>query len=227
VPADAQLLARVPFLAALSDADRGWLAQRVKRRAFSRGEVIFNKEDPGQALFVVQSGSVRIFVPGAQGNDLTLAIMGPGDFFGDLSLLDGSPRSASAAALADSVVLILDRADFTSLVRSRPEAAMSVLSVLARRLRDVDQMASDLAFQDVGARLARKLLDLAETNGVRRQDGIAVDVPVTQEELANMIGVTRESVNRSLAAFRKQGIIARDGRRLLIRNEAALRERTG
>ncbi len=223
--ANADLLQRVPFLAALAPADREELAANVARRRFRRGDVIFQKEDPSQALFIVEKGSVRIYVPSAQGADLTLAVLGPGDFFGDLSLLDGKPRSAGAAALADASVLALERSDFLKLVRSRPEAAMAVLAVVVQRLRDTDEMASDLAFLDVGGRLAKKLLELAAVNGVQREDGIFVDLALTQEELANMIGVTRESVNRNLSVFRRLGLIKSEGRRFVLRDPAALRRR--
>ena len=219
------LLRRVPFLAVLEPADREALTQSVSRKRFRRGDIIFQKEDPAQSLFIIEKGSVRIFFPGAQGADLTLAVLGPGDFFGDLSLLDGRPRSAGAAALADTNLLILERSDFMALLLSRPEAATAVLARVAQRLRDTNETASDLAFLDVAGRLAKKLLDLAAGNGVPRRDGILLDIPLTQEELANMIGVTRESVNRNLSLFRRLGMIASEGRRLVLRDPAALRRR--
>jgi CRP/FNR family cyclic AMP-dependent transcriptional regulator len=217
------LLERVPFLAALPRDDLRWLSERVRRRRFARGDLIFQKDDPGQSLFIIESGSVRIYVPGTQGADLTLAVMGEGDFFGDMSLLDGRPRSASAAAAADAVLLSLERSDFSSLLQSRPDAAMSILAVIASRLRDSDQMASDLAFLDVSGRLARRLLDLSNTNGVQREDGVLLQVTLTQEELANMIGVTRESVNRNLSMFRRLGLIGREGRKIILRDPKGLR----
>jgi CRP/FNR family cyclic AMP-dependent transcriptional regulator len=220
---DVQLLERVPFLAALPVGDREWLAGCVTRRRFRRGDVVFHKEDPGQSLYIVESGSVRIYLPSPQGADLTLTVLGAGHFFGDLSLLDGSPRSASASALTDSVLLSLERSDFTRLITSRPEAATAVLTVIARRLRETDQMASDLAFLDVGSRLARKLLELATSHGVQRPDGVLLDVSLTQEELANMIGVTRESVNRNLSLLRRLGLVATAGRRLVLRDPEGLR----
>jgi CRP/FNR family transcriptional regulator/CRP/FNR family cyclic AMP-dependent transcriptional regulator len=225
VATEAGLLQRVPLLAALTDADREALARSASRRRFRRGDIIFQKDDPGQSLFIVARGSVRIYVPSTQGADLTLAVLGPGQFFGDLSLLDGRPRSASASALADTSVVAIERSDFVALVRSRPEAAMSVLATVARRLRETDEMASDLAFLDVGGRLAKKLLDLAATSGLRRQDGVLLDMVLTQEELANMIGVTRESVNRNLSLFRRTGLVAKEGRRFVLRDPAGLRRR--
>src|SRR5438876_7921094 len=204
---EANLLLRVPLIAALTDPDRQALARSATRRRYQRGDLIFQKDDPGQSLFIVASGSVRIYVPSSQGADLTLAVFGPGNFFGDLSLLDGRPRSASASALTDTSVVALERSDFVALVRSSPEAAMSVLGVVAQRLRETDEMASDLAFLDVGGRLAKKLLDLAASHGVQQRRGILLDLRLTQEELANMIGVTRESVNRHLSEFRRTGLV--------------------
>ncbi|MEO8456881.1 MAG: Crp/Fnr family transcriptional regulator [Chloroflexota bacterium] len=217
------LLERVPFLAALAQDDLRWLGERARRRRFPRGDIIFQKDDPGQSLFIIESGTVRIYVPGTQGADLTLAVMGEGDFFGDMSLLDGRPRSASAAAATEAVLLSLERNDFTTLIRSRPEAALAILAVIAVRLRESDQMATDLAFLDVSGRLARRLLDLAASNGLQREDGLLLQVSLTQEELANMIGVTRESVNRNLSMFRRLGLIAREGRKIIIRNPDGLR----
>ena len=225
VATEVDLLQRVPLLAALTDVDRQALARSASRRRYRRGDIIFQKDDPGHSLFIVARGSVRIYVPSTQGADLTLAVLGPGHFFGDLSLLDGRPRSASAAALGDTNVVILERSDFVAVIRTRPAAVMSVLAVVVRRLRETDEMASDLAFLDVGGRLAKKLLELAATNGVKRPDGVLLDMPITQEELANMIGVTRESVNRNLSLFRRIGLVAKEGRRFVLRDPAGLRRR--
>ena len=218
-----KLLQRVPFLAALSGEDLRWLAKRVQRRKYRRGDIIFVKDDPGESMFIVEDGAVRIYVPGTQGADLTLATMQPGEFFGDLSLLDGRPRSASAEAARNATLLTLERGDLRELVESRPKAALAILMEIAGRLRETDQMASDLAFLDVSGRLARRLLDLASSNGRDHDDGVLINATITQEELANMIGVTRESVNRNLGMFRRLGLIASEGRRIVVRDEAGLR----
>jgi CRP/FNR family transcriptional regulator/CRP/FNR family cyclic AMP-dependent transcriptional regulator len=224
--ASAELLQRVPLLAALSNADREALAAALGRRRYRRGDIIFQKDEPGQSMFILERGSVRIYVPSAQGNDLILAVLGTGDFFGDLALLDGRPRSASAASIGDTILLSLERADFIALITSRPAAAMAVLEAVSLRLRDTDEMASDLAFLDVGGRLAKKLLELSATHGVQRPaGGTLVDLPITQEELANMIGVTRESVNRNLSNFRRMGLIQNQGRKLIIKDPERLRRR--
>src|SRR5213594_5241017 len=124
---EANLLLRVPLIAALTDPDRQALARSATRRRYQRGDLIFQKDDPGQSLFIVASGSVRIYVPSSQGADLTLAVFGPGNFFGDLSLLDGRPRSAGAAALSEASLVSIERSDFMALLLSRPEAATAVL----------------------------------------------------------------------------------------------------
>jgi CRP/FNR family transcriptional regulator len=118
---------------------------------------------------------------------------------------------------------MLERSDFIALITRRPAAAMAVLEAVAGRLRETDEMASDLAFLDVAGRLAKRLLDLASAHGVQRGGGVLIDLSVTQEDLANMIGVTRESVNRNLSDFRNLGLISNQGRKIIIRDAAGLR----
>ena len=222
----ADLLQNVPFLGPLASEDREALAASVTHRRYRKGDIIFQREDDGQALFIVESGSVRVYFPGAQGSDLTLAVFGPGEFFGEMSLLDGGPRSASAAATVDTVLLALERSDFIAVLTSRPAAALSVLEVVSWRLRGASEMASDLAFLDVGGRLAKKLLDLAGAHGKQVANGTLLDLPLTQEELANMIGVTRESVNRNLGEFRRLGLIGNQGRKFVVLDPKGLRLRS-
>ncbi len=221
------LLRRVPFLAVLTVTDRRALAAAANRRRFGRGEAIFHKDERGESLYIIEEGSVRIYLPSPQGADLTLAVLGAGDFFGEMALLDGGPRSASATALRETATLVLGRADFTAVLQSRPQSAMAVLAAVAQRLREADEMAGDLAFLDVGGRVAKKLLELAAAHGVQRPEGTLLELPLTQEGLANMVGVTRESVNRHLSTLRRQGVIAREGRRFLIRDAEGLRRYIG
>ncbi|MBI2912544.1 MAG: Crp/Fnr family transcriptional regulator [Chloroflexi bacterium] len=221
------LLGKVPFLAVLPPEDRERLAAAVKRRRYARGQTILHKDEPGRSLFLIEEGSVRLYLPGMQGGDLTLAILGAGDFFGELALLDGGPRSASAVTAAETVMLTLDHEDFTTLIQSRPQSATAVLAALAKRLREADEMASDLAFLDVAGRLAKKLLELAQSRGVPRERGTLLDLPLTQEHLASMVGVTRESVNRQLAVFRRLGLVGNEGRRFVLLDPEGLRRYTG
>jgi len=219
----ADLLRRVPFLAVLPDGDRESLAAAARRRRFARGQTIFHKDDPGESLFIIEEGAVRIYLPSPRGSDLTLALLGSGDYFGDLALLDGGPRSASAEATEETATLVLERGDFARLIGSRPESAMAIVAAVARRLRETDEMAADLAFLDVGGRLAKKLLELASTHGVARGRGVMLDLPLTQDELASMLGVTRESVNRQLARFRRLGLVGAEKRRFLVLDAEGLR----
>ncbi len=218
-----ELLARVPFLAALPSADRENLAAAGQRRRIAKGQTVFHKDDAGQSLFIIEEGAVRIYLPSVQGADLTVAVLGAGDFFGDAALLDGGPRSASAAALEDTVTFTVDRADFIELLESRPKAAMAVLAAVTQRLREADEMAADLAFLDVAGRLAKKLLELAQSHGVPLERGIRLTLPLTQEDLASMVGITRESANRHLSAFRRRGLIDSRGRYVVILDPDGLR----
>ncbi len=220
------MLRSVPFLAVLPEADFEALAGTAKRRRFKRGETVFHKDDPGNSFFVIESGSFRIYMPGPEGSDLILAILGPGDYVGELSLLDGQPRSASAAADEKSEALVLLRADFFKIVSARPEAALAVMVSVVERLRQADEAMADLAFLDVKGRLAKKLLELAAKHGEPTPRGIQVNLFLTQEELAQMVGVTRESVNRHIASFRELGMIDVKGRQFLILQPEELRKRT-
>ena len=220
------MLRSVPFLAVLPEADFEALAGTAKRRRFNKGETVFHKDDPGNSCFVIESGSFRIFIPGPEGSDLILAILGPGDYVGELSLLDGQPRSASAAADEKSEALVLWRDDFLRILSSRPEAALAVMVSVAERLRQADEAMADLSFLDVTGRLAKKLLELAAKHGEPTARGIQVNLSLTQEELAQMVGVTRESVNRHITLFRELGMIDVKGRQFLILQPEELRKRT-
>jgi CRP-like cAMP-binding protein len=193
------LFAEVP----LGDLDE--LTVGLRRRRYARGQVIFTEGDPGTNLCVVEEGRVRISVSSEDGKELVLRLLGPGEFFGELSLLDGEPRSADAVAHDPCQLLLLQRDDFLRFVESRPRVALALLAVLSRKLRLTTHQAQDVAFLDVPARVARTLLDLAE-GGAASADGAC---RLTQAELAATIGVTRESVNRWLGYFEQRGLVRR------------------
>lgn len=219
---EVELLRRAPFLAVLGRRDIADLAAAARRRRFRRGETVFQREDAGDALYIIDEGAVRIYLPSPRGAELTLAVLGPGDMFGEMAFLEGkSGRAASAAALEDTETVMLRRADFLRLLRARPGAGIAVLEVLARRLRETNDKAGDLVFLDVNGRLAKRLLELAE-RGSPGPSGVVLP-PMTQEQLANLVGVTRESVNRHLRLFRSEGLVGGQGRRLVILDAEGLR----
>ena len=223
---DPSVLARVGLFAELSADELAVLWVRLRRRMFAKDQIIFAEGDPGTSLYLVETGRVKISLASPEGKELVLNILGPGDFFGELALLDGEPRSADAVAQEPSQLLLLGREDFVSFVESSPMVAMGLLTAVGRWLRRSTQVARDGALLDVPSRLARVLLDLAEPRGEPVDEKSMVVAPrLTQSELAAMIGATRESVNKSLGYFERQGIIRRDGRMIRILRPEALRGR--
>lgn len=193
------VLARVPFFAGLEPEKLELLANALQRRSVRAGRHVFRQDEPGSSLFVIESGVVKVQRTSPDGKEVILTILGPGDFFGELAILDGEPRSADAVAKEDCVLLVLERDDFLAFLDREPTAAAKLLAALSRRLRRTDQLVQDAAFLDVPARLARALLQLSESPEAARG--------LTQSELAAMVGASRESVNRWLQFYRRRGLI--------------------
>jgi CRP/FNR family cyclic AMP-dependent transcriptional regulator len=214
-----ELLGSVPTLAALSRDDLLDLAASARRRSYAKGQVIFHRDDPGDSLHIIEKGEVRVILASPEGEEVTLALLGPGDFFGDLCLLDGAPRSATTIAVKTTQTLVIQRKPFVQWLESRPAAAIAILAVVGRRLRAADELVGELAFLDVHCRLVRKLLDLA---GPAVQGG-QVEIHLSQDELASMVGVTRESVNKHLRFFKKRGAIDVYRRCIVLRSVDYLR----
>ena len=213
------------LFAGLEAADRADLATRLRRRRYARSEPLFLRGDPGSVLYVIERGRVKISLSSADGKEMILALLGPGDFFGELALLDGGQRSADAVVVEDSELLLLGREDFLRFVESRPRIALHLLSVLSRRLRSTDQLVHDAAFFDVPGRLASALLRLGETLGQPAADGVLISRRLTQLELAEMIGSSRESVNKWLSFYQRQGVIRMERGLITIVRPAALQQR--
>ena len=204
-------LAAVPLFAGLDAAALDSLARLVRPRRFRRGEVIFHLGDPGDALFVVSAGAVKITLPSEGGDEAIIATLRPGDFFGELALLDGAPRSATAVALEPTETLVLPREPFRALVATEPAIRDALLAALARELRRLTVHVEELHFLDIAGRLAARLAHLATEHGKRGPDGtLRLDAPLTQTDLASMVGCTRQSVNKLLGLFVGDGLVALD-----------------
>jgi CRP/FNR family cyclic AMP-dependent transcriptional regulator len=217
------MLQDVPLFAGLSDAERSALAERLARRTFAKGMIIFHKGSLGQNLYIIESGRVRIFLLSEAGQEISLNIYGPGQVFGELTLLDGLPRSAGAVAMETTVTLTLHHDDFVRYVDAYPSLAKSILAELSTRLRYITAYAESLAFLDVYGRVAAKLLELAERYGLPGPEGVEIDLRLTQGDLASWVAATREFVNKVLGAFRDQGLIKLDGQRIILLNQRALK----
>ncbi|MGQ0569168.1 MAG: Crp/Fnr family transcriptional regulator [Armatimonadota bacterium] len=218
------MLKRVLLFNQLSDEILAGLAAHLRRRAFRRDTIIFHKDQAGDALYIVESGRLRIFLPAEGGEEFTIDVLGPGDVFGEMALLDGLPRSASAVTLEDSVLHTLSREEFQRYLAASPQLASALLSFLSGRIRHVMGYTETLAFLDVYGRVARVLLDMAERYGVK-ENGVVINVDLTQAELATMVGATRERINRALAAFRSQGLIETRGKKIVLLDSKRLGER--
>lgn len=220
-----QALAQVPLFAGFSPDEQGALTASLRRRHYAKGEVIFHQGDPGSALFIIETGEVKISLPSPEGREIILALLRPGDFFGELALLDGKARSADAVAREPAQLLLLQREDFMRFLQSRPQAVVSLLAALSLRLRQTDQLIQDVAFLDVPTRLARALLYLGDTQG-RPEDGkVIIASRLTQTDLADIIGATRESTNKWLRFYQRQGLISYHRGRVTLLKPQDLRRR--
>ncbi|MCC7265549.1 MAG: Crp/Fnr family transcriptional regulator [Candidatus Latescibacteria bacterium] len=214
------ILRQIPLFKNLDEAQLQALAALVVRRRFAKGELIILAEAEGDALFVIEEGQVKVGLIHEDGREVILSFLGSGEVFGELSLLDGKPRSASVTATAPTSLLVLRRPDFLHLLADLPQIAVSLLGELAERLRRTDQQLEGLALFNVASRLAKTLLRLALERGVEVPDGFALVDPPTHQQLANMTGSTRETVSRVLKQLESQGYIARnEGQILILREE--------
>jgi CRP-like cAMP-binding protein len=213
-----ELIRNVPIFSHLDPATAGDLERLGEVRDFPAGAVIVGQDDSGDALFVLVSGKVKVVLFGKQGREIILTIFkAPGDFFGEMSLLDDEPRSATVVALEPATLFILSRAAFRAHVEAQPKTALRVLQELSRRLRQADRVIGNLALLDVWGRVAGKLRELAREDGVESEDGVILRDRPTQSEIAAMIGTSRETVSRAISEFTRRGFIQTTGKRMLLR----------
>jgi CRP-like cAMP-binding protein len=202
------LIKSIPLFSTLKETDLHRLESRLVRRRYSRGEVLFHMGDEGGNLYIIRSGRVKVTIPSVEGEEVILTILSSGEILGEISLIDGKPRSATVQAMKDTEVLCLYREDFLDVLQERFEVVLGILEILADRLRHTDVLLAESRFMGIGARLAKKLLDLTRTFGIEEQEGTRIGVRVTQRDLASMVGATRESVNKQLKAFRESGLLS-------------------
>ena len=220
--APANSLKNVPFFRRLSQNDVAALAKRLIMRRFGSGQIIFHLGDPAGLLYIITNGKIKISHASSDGQEAVLAILGKGDFFGELALLDDSPRSATAEAIEPTETLTLHRDDFLSFLDNNPLFARHVLHILAIRIRHLNNQISDIFFLDLPARLARTLLLLAEQHGKSVDKGTVIELSLTQTDLAEMTGATRVSINKALGRFRRAHWVDVEGRKLTIVDPEAL-----
>jgi CRP/FNR family transcriptional regulator, cyclic AMP receptor protein len=220
------VLSRSPLFEALSEEDTKALRARVANVEISRGDHLFAEGDAGDKLYVILDGKIKLTRAAPDGRENLLSVHGPGEMFGELSLFDPSPRTASAAAVTDVRLAALAHDDLRLWLTSRPEVSMHMLRALAQRLRRINDVKADLVFTDVPGRMAKALLDLAERFGVQQEDGVQVNHDLTQEELAQLVGASRETVNKALADFAARGWLQLSAKSVLLIEPDRLRKRS-
>lgn len=222
-----ELLEQAPLFSVLHPNDLRTLATRFHPVRYGRGEVIFREGEPAERLFLVDVGRVKLSTASPSGQELLIAVLGRGQIFGELEVIDRGSRAMDARAMEDALLYAFAADVFWTMLENRPPLARRLLELMARRLRRADQTSQDLVFFDSPTRLARRLLQLAEEHGQAvgsGEESIKITVRVTQEEIAQMIGVTRESANRLLASFTERGWIDwNDGYPLVLQPEALVR----
>ena len=214
-----QLLRQVSIFKELPQDTIADLSRRVWQKPAEAGSVIVSQEEAGDALFVIASGKVKVVLYGETGREIILSILKAGDFFGEMALLDRQPRSANVVAIEDSQLLGLDREAFQTHLTAHPTTALAILAEMSRRLRHADEVIGNLALLDVYARVARIIRDLAQKQGEPVDGGLLVRERPTQQEIAGLIGTSRETVSRALSEFSRRGLLEMQGKQILVRWE--------
>jgi CRP/FNR family cyclic AMP-dependent transcriptional regulator len=215
------MLQRSPLFRGLSPEILGRIAELATQRSYLSGEVVFMQGDPGDALYAVLTGKIRISAGTSVGRELFLNIMEPGDTFGEIALLDGGPRTASATAMNDSALVVIRRENFLRVLEREPRLALELLRLCGERLRWTSGLVEDAALLDAPARLAKRLVNLGQLHGERTDDGIALRI--SQEELASFLGLSRQVVNQYLQGWLAQGWVRLGRGVVTVRDEGALK----
>jgi CRP/FNR family transcriptional regulator, cyclic AMP receptor protein len=210
----------------LSDSERETLFARARTQRYAPNESIFLMGSPGDSMVAVLSGTIRISVPSVVGKEIVLAILGPGEICGEIALLDGKERAADARAATECSVVVLERRDVLAFLSQYPAAWPKLIDVLCERLRTTDQQVAEFALSAVPVRLAKALLRLATSDDQPLNGRTGRRVHLTQRELGNIIGATRESVNKYLRAWQRKGYVRIADRLIVITNRAAMEDLT-
>ena len=214
----ADFLSKMPIFSRLDVPELEILAGKLKRRIFQKGQVIFHQDDPGDRLHFVAAGLVKISLVSREGGENVIALLRPGDCFGEMSVLDGGFRSATAVAMEPSETMTLSQEDFLFFLSEHSEVAIQIIALLVRRLRAMDETVGDMVFLDVPTRVAKKLLELTQVYGDSLDSSGYITVPLGQEELSRLVGSSRETVSRALTTYRNMSLLATSHRKITITN---------
>jgi CRP/FNR family transcriptional regulator, cyclic AMP receptor protein len=216
---------KVTFLASLSAEEAADLRARGVTRSYPRGTALFHERQNPDRVVVILAGRVKLSCLSEEGRETVLAIRETGELLGELSAIDEEPRSATATALDAVEALVVPAGDFTAFLEEHPRVALTIMRTLTRRLRDADRKRAEFGAQDTMGRVAARLVELSSRFGKRDEDGVRIDLPISQEELAGWTGCSRETVSKALKAMRDLGWIDTRRRRITLLDEDAVRRR--
>lgn len=220
-----EVVRKAPLFTALDDAAAVSLRASMDSIKINKGAILFKEGDSGEHVYVIVEGKLKLGTSSGDGRENLLSILGPGEMFGELSLFDPGPRTSTATAVTDAKLLSLSHAKLIPWLRENPDVSLQLLARLAQRLRRTNEAVGDLVFSDVPGRVAKALIDLGERFGKQTPEGLFVQHELTQEELAQLVGASRETVNKALADFAGRGWLRLDGRAVLITDLERLTKR--
>ena len=222
-----KLLANVPLFSDFSEKQLEAVSLVTRNKTLRRREELIHKGDRSGEVYVVARGKLKALTTSAQGDDVVFSILGPGEVFGEVALLGATPRTATVSAIEDCQLLVIDRRDFMSFLITNPDVSMKLLSVLALRLKRVSELVEDTLFLSIPMRLAKKLLSFGRAYGKREGEGVRIDLKLSQEEWGDLVGSTRESVNKQMRRWADDGIVRVEEGYVVILNPVELEKLAG
>ena len=226
MPHEEEVVRRAPLFTALDEAAAVSLRASMDSVKIAKGSILFKEGDEGEHLYVIIDGKLKLGTSSGDGRENLLSILGPGEMFGELSLFDPGPRTSTATAVTDAKLLSLSHEKVIPWLKQNPEVSLQLLTRLSQRLRRTNEAVGDLVFSDVPGRVAKALIDLGDRFGKATPEGLLVNHDLTQEELAQLVGASRETVNKALADFAGRGWLKLDGRSVLITDVDRLSKRS-
>jgi CRP-like cAMP-binding protein len=226
VPQEEEVVRRAPLFTALDEAAALSMRASMDTVKIAKGSILFKEGDDGEHLYVIIDGKLKLGTSSGDGRENLLSILGPGEMFGELSLFDPGPRTSTATAVTDAKLLSLSHEKVIPWLKQNPEVSLQLLTRLSQRLRRTNEAVGDLVFSDVPGRVAKALIDLGDRFGKITAEGLLVNHDLTQEELAQLVGASRETVNKALADFAGRGWLKLDGRSVLITDVERLGKRS-
>ena len=218
------LLANLPLFGKLAPEELDRLVAYMRLVRYPARTVLFRKGDPGSNMMVVVRGRVKVCSHSEDGKELVLNLINPGEVVGEIALLDGADRTADAVTLTDTELLVLERRDFVPFLQRHPDACMRLFAVLCERLRRTSELLEEALFLEGSSRLAKRLAHLAEVFGKPVPGGVRIDIPLSQQQLGSMVGMSRESMNKQLKQWWQEGLIRVEEGRYILTDLEALRD---